>query len=346
MDPVTHTLLGATVGYAATGRRLGRRAAWIGAVAAALPDVDVLIRSSTDPLLAIEYHRHFTHSLAFAVAGSLLVAGCWLRRPENRAQWRTIWLCALLAWWSHGLLDASTSYGTVLFWPFTSGRMAWNLVSIIDPLFTLLLVAGLVGARLRHDVAPVRIALAVALGYLALGGWQQSRANGAQRELAAVRGHTIERGVVMPTLGNQLVWRSLYLHEGQIHSDRIRVGWLAAATVREGTSLPRVTLDDLTPEERRQEDGSRAMERFLWFTDGWAARATQDVTVLGDMRYSLSTGAFDPIWGIRFASPGSTPPYAWVDRSRKRQVSVAELWAEIAGTDDRYRALDALRVVP
>jgi membrane-bound metal-dependent hydrolase YbcI (DUF457 family) len=43
---------------------------------------------------------------------------------------------------THGLLDASTTYGTLFFWPFTDMRVAWNAISIVDPLFTLVLLLG------------------------------------------------------------------------------------------------------------------------------------------------------------------------------------------------------------
>ena len=36
---------------------------------------------------------------------------------------------------THGFLDACTSYGTSLFWPFSSTRVSWNVISIVDPFF-------------------------------------------------------------------------------------------------------------------------------------------------------------------------------------------------------------------
>jgi len=74
MDPISHTLLGASLGYAVFGKQLGRTAAVAGGLAALTPDADTFIRSATDPLLAVEYHRHFTHALTFAPVGAALVA--------------------------------------------------------------------------------------------------------------------------------------------------------------------------------------------------------------------------------------------------------------------------------
>lgn len=343
MDPFTHTLLGAACGHAAGHAKLGRRAALVGAVAGAVPDLDVLIRSATDPLLTVELHRHFTHALPFAPLGALLVAAFWLIRPAHRHQWRAVWGCALAGYVSHCLLDAATSYGTVLFWPFSRQRFDADHISIIDPLFTLPLLAALVAGVRSNRAVWIRGGLAWCAAYLVLGAGQHHRALAAQALLAAGRGHVVERREAMPTLGNNVVWRSLYLADGRIYSDRIRVGWFSPATVQMGASLPRVEAVALTTEERQRNATARAFERFAWFSEGWVARSVADNTVLGDMRYSLSTRAFDPIWGIRFTPAGAASPVEWINRSRERRIDGREFWAEVTGRDPRYQPLDGLR---
>jgi hypothetical protein len=62
--------------------------------------------------------------------------------------------------------------------------------------------------------------------------------------------------------------------------------------------------------------------------------------VLGDMRYSLSAEAFDPIWGIRFTASGEPTEVLWVSRNRERRIAPEELWAEIIGADPRFRSVD------
>ncbi len=340
MDPVSHVVLGASLGYAAFSRRLGRTAAAAGGLAAFVPDADVFIRSATDPLVAIEYHRGFTHSFAFAPVGAAIVASLWLASPVWRYadKWRLLWICGLLAYVSHILLDAATSYGTRLLWPFSDQRTGWDVISIIDPPFTLALLAGLTWALVRQRVRPAGIALAFAATYLAAGGVQHARATSAQAALAHSRGHKPERGEVMPTLGNNVIWRALYVHDGRIYSDRIRVGWFSSATVREGWSLPLVRESELTPEEKARNE-RRSFQRFAWFSEHWVARSPRDAAVLADMRYTLSAEAFDPIWGIRFTAPGTPNEVDWVNRSRDRQVSAKDLWAEIRGADLRFRRL-------
>jgi len=332
MDPVTHAVLGASLAQAACGRRLGRTAALAGLVAGVLPDADVFIGSAADPLVAVAAHRGFTHALAFVPVGALVAVLPWLLWPAARAGGRgwTLWCAAVLAYLSHLLLDAATSYGTQLLWPFSDQRAGWDWIAVVDPAFTLPLAAGLAWALARRTAAPAVAGLAIALGYLGLGVVQHGRAEAAVRELAARRGHTVVRLEVMPTLANQLVWRTLYEHGGRIHSDRVRVGWTGAVTLREGWSLPLAGPADLTAAERAR-DTRRSFARFAWFSEQWVARSPGDPTVLADMRYSLSAEAFDPIWGIRFTPPGAPAEVEWINRSRERRIDLGGMWREIAG---------------
>lgn len=339
MDPLTHVLLGANLSYLAFGRSLGRAAAAVGGLAAFAPDADVFIQSASDPLLAVEYHRGFTHALAFAPVGAALVAALWLVSPAWRSRrWLVLWAAGTLAYLSHMLLDAATTYGTQLFWPFSKHRTGWDVIAIIDPPFTLVLLAGLLLALVRQRLRPALITLTLCAGYIAWGSIQHSRATAAQQAIAAARGHTIERYEVMPTLANNIVWRALYIHQGRIYSDRIRVGWLSGPEVRAGWSIPLLQLTGLTPSESAR-NGRAAFQRFAWFSDDWVARSPGDSTLLADMRYSLSAEAFDPIWGIRFTPPGSPTDVEWVNRSRDRKVSPGDMWREISGADERYRPL-------
>ena len=332
MDPLTHALAGATLAWAATGHRLGRRSLAISATAALLPDIDVLIRSAADPLLAIEHHRGFTHSLLFIPLGGLVAALPFAVRLDRR-RWRWAVLAGILAYASHTFLDAATTYGTQWFWPFSRLRVGLDVVSIIDPLFTLVCMAGLIAAWLaRRRIVVVALALCVA--WLAAGFVQRERAVAAQAQLASARGDRPDRGEVFPTIGNTLVWRSIYESDGILRIDRIRVPWLGDSTYAAVDAVPLTTAGAAQRDARLRRD----FERFAWFSGGWTARAPNDATVIGDARYSMRTDRYEPVWGIRLR-PGSDPPIAWVDRSRERDPDVAQLWNEILGRDPSFRPL-------
>ena len=131
MDPVSQASIGAVAAQALSRRTPLLTALWVGALGGFLPDVDILIRSSDDPLLALEYHRHFTHSLLFIPIGGLITAAIGKLLTRGKHTIGELWLPGALGWATHGLLDSCTSYGTYLLWPFSNARVAWDNVSII-----------------------------------------------------------------------------------------------------------------------------------------------------------------------------------------------------------------------
>lgn len=325
MDPLTHALTGATVAFAVGGGRIGRRAMLVGVTAGLLPDVDVLIRSASDPLLAIEHHRGFTHSLVFVPVGGA-IAGLVAGARGHRA-WSI--LAAMAAYLSHLILDASATFGTQLFWPFSRHRVGLDAISIIDPLFTLIAITGGVFALRHHRRATAAVVL-VMLAWLGIGLVQRERASSAQERLAASRGHPIARGAVFPTVGNTIVWRAIYEADGLLHTDRIRVPWFGAATFAAVDAVPLASPP--TQSAMRSE-----YTRFAWFADQWVARDPADQNVIGDARYSMVSDAYVPVWGIRFDRDSRV---RWVDRSRQRRVSPQRLWDEIAGKDAGFTRID------
>ncbi|MCR4303344.1 MAG: metal-dependent hydrolase, partial [Gallionella sp.] len=211
MDLLTHGLLGGTLAQACSRKTETRAATTVGFLAALLADADALIQSSADPLLTLEYHRQFTHSLIFIPFGALLVSLIlWLafRKFVQPLGFRRIYLYALLGCATSGFLDACTSYGTHLLWPFTGERIAWSIIPIFDPLFFLILGAAMVTGLRRHRTLPARIGLLLAAAYLSAGWLQHQRAEDAMRATALLRGHAAERLTVKPTMGNLLLWRS------------------------------------------------------------------------------------------------------------------------------------------
>ena len=336
MDPLTHALLGATAAQAVLAPRLGRQAWMVGALGGLLPDADILIRSAADPLLAIEYHRHFTHAFAFIPFGGMLAAMPWLAQKRFRPDWRAFFAAGSIGYATHGLLDACTNYGTHLLWPFSPLRVSWNWVTTVGPLLTLLLLVGLIFSVRRSARQPALIALALGITYVGAAAWQRDRALDVQAQIAASRGHTIERAEMFPTVGNPFIWRSSYQSGNTLHMDRIRAIGSEATRWKPGSTLTLINEADLPPASRADERVRRDFSRFSYFSAGWVARATDDPSVIGDARYSLRTDSFEPIWGVRF-HPGSAAPTEWVDRTIKNRIPMRELWAEITGDAPGYR---------
>ncbi|MEE9452519.1 MAG: metal-dependent hydrolase, partial [Gammaproteobacteria bacterium] len=289
MDPVTHGILGAAVSQALFGKKLGKKAWLLGCLAAMVPDLDVLIRSGSDPLLYINYHRQFTHALIFAPLGGLIVGLLWLALTKiHRPQWRWAILAAVCAYATHGMLDALTSYGTVLLWPFSNQRYVWDTISIIDPVFMLVLLIGVIWSARTLNPKPVRVALLLSALYLAFGAWQHHRAILTQQYLLQENSQTSYQSRVMPTLGNLFFWRSLYVVDDQIHFDMLSVlpmGKLKSPSFSSAMSL--YQYHDLPLAIQKDARLTKDFELFHWFSDGLMTAFSYQPLIIVDARYLL-----------------------------------------------------------
>ena len=136
MDSLTQIVLGAAIGEAILGKKIGNKALLYGAIAGTIPDFDVIIGSLTDTITAIEWHRGFSHSLLFSVLLAP-VLGWFVNKLERKSDlgWKPWTKLFFLGLFTHPLLDLFTTWGTQLFWPLNT-RFALNSIFVIDPLYT------------------------------------------------------------------------------------------------------------------------------------------------------------------------------------------------------------------
>jgi inner membrane protein len=304
MDPLTQGALGASLPQSCVDRRHAVSAALLGFVAGMAADLDVLIRSDTDPLLFLEFHRQFTHSLVFIPVGGLLCAAVLhtLFGRRRGLRFRQSWLFCTLGYATHALLDACTTYGTMLLWPFSEQRFAWNTISIIDPLFTLPLLAGVVLTARKKTRLYVRLALGWACFYMALGLWQRNTAEEMGYALAAERGHTPLRLEAKPSFANILVWKVVYETDDRYFVDAVRAG--LSPRVFPGDSALKLDLARDMPWLDLASQQARDIERFRWFSNGYIARDPIYSNRVIDIRYSMIPNEVDPLWSIELR-PGA-----------------------------------------
>lgn len=328
MDPVSQGVLGALAAQATHSRNQLYKAGFIGALAGMAPDLDILIRSSNDPLLFLEYHRQFTHSIFFIPIGGLICGLlAWLlfgRRWNVRAKSMILWATAGYA--THGLLDGCTSYGTLLLWPFTDLRFAWDILSIIDPLFTLPLLFGVIWSA-RHDSRQgVYFALAWLAFYLIIAIWQHERALNLGHALAESRGHSPERLEAKPSFANIAVWKVIYENDGVFYVDAVKPG-LFGSRVWEGDSISRLDIERdfpwLDPASQQAQD----IQRFDWFSSNYTARHPDNPYRIIDVRYSLLPQEISALWGIELSPTADADVHVhyYTERNNSRRAA-ADLW--------------------
>ena len=295
MDPLSQGTVGAAFAQSAANKNNIFKIGFIGFLAGLTPDLDVLIQSSTDPILSLEYHRQFTHSLFFIPFGSLIVALLIFPLVKRSMSLKTVYFASLLGYATHGLLDACTSYGTQLFWPFSNERVSWNNISIVDPLFTIpVLILVVIAIRTKKKIFSF-FGIGWIIFYLSLGFVQYERALSAAIELANMRGHNAERLTLKPSFGNLILWKSIYQHKETFYVDAIRIAqsstWCLGESIRAFDY--QYHLPDLDEESQQKND----IERFRWFSQDYLGY-DKEKNIITDVRYSMIPNQISPMWGL------------------------------------------------
>lgn len=138
MDSLTHIALGACMGEAFAGRKLGKKAMLWGALAQSVPDIDFIASFWMDTPGSLLAHRGFTHSILFCIVITLflaLIAEKW-HRPHNinLRKWLLFFGGVIFI---HIFIDAFNNYGVGWFEPFSRYRISFNAIFVADPFFSI-----------------------------------------------------------------------------------------------------------------------------------------------------------------------------------------------------------------
>jgi len=290
---VTQALLGASIGAAVAGHGDRRRGAVWGAACGTLPDLDVLVPLG-NPVADFTWHRGYSHSL-FVLSVAAPVIRWLIARVDARARARPHrWLALVwLALVTHPLLDAFTVYGTQLFLPFSNHPVSGSTLFIIDPAFTVPLVAGLAVALLVRDASRSRAAvvggLTLAVAYLGLSVAAKLHVERVAREALTQAGLQHQGVLTTPAPFNIVLWRIVVMEEGGY-----REGFYSLLDAPGTLSFER--------HRSRTEllDGIRdtwAVQRLIWFTHGFYRVSRQDDrVVITDLRMGV-----EPVYVFSFA---------------------------------------------
>ena len=297
MDTVTQIALGAAVGEATLGRKVGWRASCWGGLCGLLPDLDVLWPYA-DPVSAFTWHRGYTHSLAVLVLATPVIAWAAVRiHPATRESWRGWLLLAFLALVTHPLLDCFTVYGTQVLLPFSDYPVGWSTIFIIDPAFSVPVMLGVIAARVlvRKPVLGHRLGnagLAVGCAWLAFTVAVKAHVN-------RVADDSLPPGVIRylttPAPFNAILWRVVAMtDEGSFVE-----GYYSLLDAESRVSFVRRPDGHALLEPLR---GEAPVARLVWFSRGFFAGRELETgeIVLSDLRMGMEESyAFSFVVGRR-----------------------------------------------
>ncbi len=274
--------LGAAVGEAAMGRKIGNRAILWGAIAGTLPDLDVFVPLG-DVVRDFTYHRSASHSLfVLALVTPLLV---WLitRIHPATLQYRRRWLLTIyLVFVTHVLLDSLTAYGTQIFWPLVDTPVSLSTLFIIDPLYTLPLLIGVVAAlsmTRERDRGHLLNRYGLVLSSIYLGWSLVAKVVVETRFEAELAAQEIEyRGLfTTPSPFNTLLWRAVARDDGGYYH--------AYYSLFDGDTPVDFSYHESDESLIKTIDSHWPIQRLKWFSRGfYSVSRLGDGIVISDLR--------------------------------------------------------------
>jgi len=296
MDSISQFVLGAAVGEAILGKKLGNRALLLGGIGGTIPDLDVLASPFLSEVDALAFHRGISHSITFAVFGALFFGWLafkyydWRWKPDKnwvvpelrRFQWMFF-----LAIFTHALLDAFTMYGTQLFAPFTNYRLAFSTISVADPIYTVPFLLALITVCFYKRTNSKRqfwnyFGLIWSCSYLLFTVFNKMYVKNQFESQLADKGIVYNKQIIGPTILNNILWSTTVETDSVYYQGQY--------------SLFDTSPIDFKPIPKNHNSitvhNDRTVNILKWFTNGYynIIRRKDGYLQINDLRYGTFKG--------------------------------------------------------
>lgn len=282
MDSLTQVALGIAVAEVCAGKKLQNRTFLYGAILGTIPDLDVVVGKFMSPVDSVLIHRGLSHSLLFFLALSPFSGKLITVIEKGKIGFRQASMMAFWCLFTHVLLDAFTTWGTQILWPLPY-RFALKTIFVIDPLYTIPLLASLIwiwktkNVDIRRKYA-VR-GLIVSSCYLLLSAGIKLYALDQFQKALADQNITYQQIIVKPSAFNTILWN-------------------ANVDTEEAYLLGDFSLFDTQPITFRRYPKNLALEQEMTgvsdfqklkkISEGWYLMTEQDGTIyFNDLRFGL-----------------------------------------------------------
>lgn len=345
MDSITQAALGAVVGEAVLGRRLGWRGALWGGFFGTLPDLDVFASPFLDEVASIRWHRGISHSILLMFLGAFLFCKPLAHLHRERGlTWQRAWVFVFLAWSTHVLIDCFTTYGTQIWEPFSDTRVSLNNLFIIDLFFTIPMLLSLLFIFFFDPASAQRrwingTAISLSCLYVVASFGMKFWASSVLEKSITQDVPSSQLVAVSPTFCNIFLWRALAEDEGSYY---VRYWSPFDHATGELSHFPKRhdLADKLTHEPM--------FEALTWFSRGhWVARPaspTSHAVVLIDMRYGagrdLEAGQLNPTfhWILDYDDSGNLTMQGLRPKMDIKEA-LQLMWERLWGKTDRWEGL-------
>lgn len=284
MDTITQITLGAAVGEAFLGKKIAYRAAAWGAVLGTVPDLDVFASPFLDSITELQFHRGFTHSILFCMLASPFFG--WLINRFHQKQnigWRMWTLTVFMVFATHIFIDVLTTYGTQVFYPFSSLPLTTDSIFIIDPLYTLPMLAGITAALFWNRLSSKRrianyLGLTISSFYLVWGLGIKPHVNSVFESSFNNQFGRYEHIKTTPNGPTSFLWNGYIIHDDTLYHAVYSI--FDKSKRLEFTAIPRNT------QLISSHLNDPALDVLLWFSRGfYTVTQTDEGLFFYDLRF-------------------------------------------------------------
>ena len=293
IDSLTHIAAGAIIGDVLLGKKLGKRAMLLGALAQSIPDLDFLASFWSNASTYMLAHRGFTHSILFAV---LTTVGFGLLAEHYHKQHRVGYQKWILFFGTqmavHLFIDVFNAYGMGLWEPFSHARISLDALFVVDPFFSIglgisCIVLLVLKPRIQRRIFWQSFGLLLPSLYLVYCVYNKFKIDRAVKQALISENIRAESYFTTPAPLNNWLWYTVAKSEGGFY-----VGYRSVFDRTEKIDFTFFPQGNylLGPVSDKEE-----LQHLVRFSRGYyTVEKWNDTIVFNDLRFGQVAGWYDP----------------------------------------------------
>lgn len=339
MDSLTQIVLGAACGEAVLGKKIGNKALLFGAIGGTIPDLDVLVGSWLygNEIDAMLFHRGFMHSILFSVIGAFVFGWLIFKLYNSGSRLNTTtrkdWI--LLFFWSlftHPILDSFTPYGTQLFAPFSSYRVAFNNIAVADLFYTVpfmlcIIIMMCFNRQNKKRKIWLKLGIGISSAYMLLTIVNKLYIDYVFSSSLTDKEITFERFSAQPSIFNNILWYGIAETETNY---QVAFYSLLDTSNRfsEWQTIPKMRLND----KRYEKD----IACLSWFSNDYynVKRLENGEFLYNDLRYPLvkTRNGYKSVFNLKlYETKGRLDMKPFAPEMEDFEFTISALWDRIKG---------------
>lgn len=213
-----------------------------------------------------------------------------LNNNASTKEWSWLFFWAIF---THPLLDCCTTYGTQLLQPFWDYRVAFNNISVVDPVYTVpFLICVIIASRLSREHPRRRVfnwlGIGLSSAYMLFTFFNKHQVNQVFENSLATEQIDYQRYSTYPTIFNNLLWQGIAEGDSNYYHGVYSI-------LDEEPKVQSFTVIPKNHELLQAYESDRITEVLQWFSNGYysVSRLENGDIQFNDLRFGSIDQTFD-----------------------------------------------------